>query len=56
MRIALKIETGRYSRPSPSPLEDCVCDYCGAIANEEHFLVVCERYNTYREKEKLFSH
>ena len=35
----LMIETGRYKRPNKVPLENRVCDLCGTIENEIHFVM-----------------
>ena len=37
----LKIETGRYAVPTPTPTEERLCDLCGVIEDEIHFLVDC---------------
>ncbi len=37
----MKIETGRYAVPALIPVEERLCDLCGVIEDEEHFLMQC---------------
>ncbi len=37
----MKIETGRYTNPSPTPVEERVCDLCEVIEDEKQFLINC---------------
>ena len=46
MRISshhLRIETGRWGKPKPTPIEDRLCKYCpdSKVDNESHFLLGC---------------
>ena len=45
----LKIETGRYEKIDR---KERICTYCnlGAIEDEEHFLLKCPAYSTFRDK------
>ncbi len=36
----MKIETGRYTIPTPTPVEERVCDLCGVLEDEERFLII----------------
>ena len=36
---SLRIETGRYSLPRPTPVEERLCATCGVIEYETHFLI-----------------
>ncbi len=29
------------SIPTPTPVEERVCDLCGVLEDEEHFLIIC---------------
>ena len=54
MRISahnLRIETGRYSRPNPTPINERTCKYCPdeALDNEAHFLLSCRTFALKRE-------
>ena len=44
------IETGRYKRPNEVPLKNRVCDLCGTIDNEIHFVVQCKKFDEPRIK------
>ena len=46
----LHIETGRYSRPTKTPVNERLCQYCSskAIEDEKHFLLDCTLYETER--------
>ena len=53
MRISahhLHIETGRYSRPKPTPIIDRTCKYCseGVLDDESHFLLTCRTFENKR--------
>ena len=39
---SLRIETGRYSLPWPTPVEERLCATCGVIEDETHFLISCK--------------
>ena len=41
----LRIETGRYTLPTPTPLEERTCASCGVLEDEVHFLINCQSYN-----------
>ena len=49
----LALETGRWRKPKPIPLDERVCRYCssGLIDDEKHFLLKC---NTFRNKTRCF--
>ena len=51
----LRIETGRYTKPHKTPLENRTCLLCdsGAIEDEKHFLLQCPTYSI--ERSTLFS-
>ena len=54
MRISahqLHIETGRYSRPNPTPINERKCKYCAeeTVDDEAHFLLFCKTFQTKRE-------
>jgi len=51
----LRIETGRYTRPQKTPLDDRTCLVCGTsdIEDEKHFLLHCSKYDT--ERRTLFN-
>ena len=46
---SLAIEVGQYRRPSPLPVEECLCSCCQTIEDELHFLCICPRYSALRE-------
>ena len=50
----LKIETGRYTVPIPTPIEERLCDVCEVIEDEIHFLVDCVMLGDIRKE--LFSY
>ena len=39
---SLRIETGRYSLPWPTPVGERLCATCGVIEDETHFLISCK--------------
>ena len=39
---SLRIGTGRYSLPWPTPVEEHLCATCGVIEDETHFLIPCK--------------
>ena len=41
---SLRIETGRYSLPLPTPVEERLCTTCGVIEDETHFLISCKAH------------
>ncbi len=47
----LRIETGRYTLPTPTPLEERTCMLCGVLM---HFLVDCHKFDG-RAREDLFN-
>ena len=49
----LAIETGRYHKPTSLPVDQRLCDECGVLEDEAHFLCDCVRYSFLRED--LFS-
>ena len=51
----LKIETGRYTIPNPTPVEERLCDLCGVTEDEVHFLINCPMTDN-NERSNLFSH
>ena len=53
----LKIETGRYTIPNPTPVEErlSLCDLCGVTEDEVHFLINCPMTDN-KEISNLFSH
>ena len=56
MRVSshqLHIETGRYTRPVPTPIKDRVCQYCPdkVVDDEAHFILSC---NTFKMKRQCF--
>ena len=62
---SLRIETGRYSLPKPTPLEERLCPRCSEIEDETHFLITCrlwrgyyrdELFNCYRSLNSSFPH
>ena len=46
----LRIETGRYTRPSKTPVDERLCLYCSnqAVEDETHFLLNCTLYSEER--------
>ena len=51
----LKIETGRYTIPNPTSVEERLCDLCGVTEDEVHFLINCSMTDN-KERSNLFSH
>ena len=51
----LKIETGRYTIPNPTPVEERLCDLCGVTEDEVHFLINCPMTDN-KERSNLFGH
>ena len=47
----LRIETWRYTRPSPTPVNDQLCLFCcdKMIDNESHFILSCSTFKTKRQ-------
>ena len=52
----LKIETGRYTIPNPTPVEERLCDLCGVTEDEVHFLINCPMTTDNKERFNLFNH
>ena len=44
----LAIETGRYTRPIKTPIENRKCFHCGQIEDEFHMIFYCDLYNDER--------
>ena len=44
----LNVETGRWHRPIPIPYENRICDNCGCMENEYHFVMECSMYEELR--------
>ena len=40
----LEIETGRWTKPIKTPLEDRKCKLCGRLEDEYHFVFECSLY------------
>ena len=51
---SLRIETGRYSLPKPTPLEERLCPRCSEIEDETHFLITCRLWRGYY-RDELFN-
>ena len=53
---SLRIETGRYSLPKPTPLEErlCLCPSCIEIEDETHFLITCRLWRGHY-RDELFN-
>jgi hypothetical protein len=54
----LRIETGRYNLPAPTPADERYCWFCTNqfVEDELHFLFDCELYKLIPEKDKLMEH
>ena len=46
----LEVETGRWTKPNRTPLDDRVCLICGVLEDEFHFMLECSLYNDERKK------
>ena len=46
----LEIETGRWTKPIKTPLEDRKCKLCGILEDEYHFVFECSLYLELRKK------
>ena len=48
----LRIETGRYTKPQKTPVDDRICLYCSSqsIEDELHFILECDLYTSERSK------
>ena len=46
----LEIEAGRWTRPRVTPLENRLCSSCHVLEDEYHFLVVCSKYESLRQR------
>ena len=44
----LKVETGRWTKPNKTPLDDRICLICGVLEDEFHFIIKCPLYNDLR--------
>ena len=51
---SLRIETGRYSLPKPTPLEERLCPSCIEIEDETHFLITCRLWRGHY-RDELFN-
>ena len=51
---SLRIETGRYSLPKPTPLEERLCPSCIEIEDETHFLITCRLWQGHY-RDELFN-
>ena len=45
----LSIESGRGSKPNPTPLSERNCLFCNVLEDEYHFVLECNSYNTLRK-------
>ena len=46
----LQIETGRWHKPLPIPLNDRKCMLCKCVEDELHFLLICPLLSELRQK------
>jgi len=46
----LNIETGRWARPTPIPLDQRKCTVCNKLEDEFHFILECTIYTELRSK------
>ena len=46
----LRIETGRWERPTPPPRHQRLCQYCKKMDDEYHFVIECKLVNSLRIK------
>ena len=46
----LKIESGRWARPNPIPVEQRKCNICEVLEDEYHFVLECSSYCDIRSK------
>ena len=44
----LEVETGRWTKPNKTPLDDRICLICGVLEDEFHFIIECPLYNDLR--------
>ena len=44
----LEVETGRWTKPNKTPLDDRICLICGVLEDEFHFFIECPLYNDLR--------
>ena len=44
----LYIESGRWAKPNPVPVEDRQCNICNTLEDEYHFLLECSLYTNLR--------
>jgi hypothetical protein len=49
---SLMIETGRYTKPRKTPVQERLCKLCNEVEDEVHFLINCNLYK--KERETLF--
>ena len=45
----LNIESGRWSKPTPIPIDQRICNICHVLEDEFHFVLQCEAYIDIRE-------
>ena len=45
----LEIETGRWTKPNRTPLDDRICLICGVLEDEFHFMLECSIYKDLRK-------
>ena len=46
----LSIESGRWTKPTRTPLEERLCYLCNTLEDECHFVLECPAYNEFRCK------
>ena len=46
----LAIESGRWHKPHPIPIEDRKCSICNDLEDEYHFVLICSVYRELRKK------
>ena len=46
----LRIESGRWSKPNPTPVEQRTCIVCNRLEDEYHFVIECNLYTDLRVK------
>ena len=46
----LRIESGRWSKPNPTPVEQRLCIVCNRLEDEYHFVIECNLYTDLRVK------
>ena len=47
--MTMPVETGRWTKPVKTPLNERICFICGVLEDEFHFILECPLYSDLRQ-------